>query len=53
MKKFLLTVYLLLLGVSLFAQLPENEISALKDLYTATQGDSWNQQWDLNEFQWD
>ncbi len=49
MNRFLLTVYLLLLGASLFAQVPKNELQALTDLYHSTNGKEWNQSWDLKK----
>lgn len=47
MKRLLLTVYLFLLGVALFAQIPQTELTALTDLYNSTQGERWNQSWDI------
>ncbi len=49
MKRLLLTAYLFLLGVALFAQIPQTEITALTDLYNQTNGDHWNQSWDMNK----
>ncbi|HAT63459.1 MAG TPA: hypothetical protein DCS66_02505 [Flavobacteriaceae bacterium] len=49
MKKLTLTIYLLLISVSLFAQIPESELNALKDLYQTTQGDQWKLSWPMNE----
>lgn len=49
MKKFSLAIYLFLISVSLFAQIPQTELSALKDLYNATQGDQWKLSWPINE----
>ena len=49
MKKLTLTIYLLLISVSLFAQIPESELNALKDLYQSTQGDQWKLSWPINE----
>jgi hypothetical protein len=46
MKRLLLTAYLFVSGVALFAQIPQTELSALVDLYNHTQGDNWNQSWD-------
>lgn len=48
MKRLLLTAYLFVSGVALFAQIPQTELSALVDLYNNTQGDNWNQSWDMN-----
>jgi len=47
-KKLILTIYLLLIGFAIFAQVPAQEKEALLDLYTATQGENWNQSWELN-----
>lgn len=49
MNKLLISIYLLLLSVSLFAKIPAHEVQALKDFYLATQGDEWNQSWDLDQ----
>lgn len=49
MKKFSLAIYLFLISASLFAQIPESEVNALKDLYFTTQGDQWKLSWPINE----
>lgn len=49
MKRLLLTVYLFLLGVALFAQIPQTELKALTDLYLSTNGDQWNKSWDMDK----
>ena len=48
MKKALLTPVLALFSVVLIAQVSSKEKEALLDLYVATNGDSWNQSWDLS-----
>ena len=49
MKTFITLFFALLFNLALFAQVSESEATALRDLYTATQGDNWNQKWNLNE----
>ena len=47
MNRLLISIYLLLLSVSLFANIPAHEVQALKDFYQATAGDNWNRSWDF------
>ena len=47
MKQLLPALSFFLLGFSLFAQIPDSELNALKDLYHNTQGENWNQSWDI------
>jgi len=49
MNKLLISIYLLLLSVSLFAKIPAHEVQALTDLYQATHGESWTKNWDLDK----
>ncbi|MDC8004639.1 hypothetical protein POV27_11310 [Aureisphaera galaxeae] len=49
MKRRLTILFTLLVTLQVFAQVPNSELQAMKDLYAQTQGDSWNQKWDLNE----
>jgi len=49
MKNIQLTVIFFFLSFSLFAQISISEKQALQDLYTSTNGDSWNTSWDLNQ----
>ncbi|MFC7357455.1 leucine-rich repeat domain-containing protein [Jejudonia soesokkakensis] len=49
MKKILLTPVLLLVTLSLFAEVSNSEKQALVDLYIATNGENWTNTWDLNE----
>ena len=48
MNKLLISIYLLLLSVSLFANIPAHEVQALKDFNLATAGSDWNRAWDLS-----
>ncbi|MBL4663965.1 MAG: hypothetical protein JKY22_10545 [Flavobacteriaceae bacterium] len=48
MKTLLTIFFTLLLNLTMLAQISESEATALKDFYTATQGNEWNQKWDLN-----
>lgn len=48
MKTLATLFFALLFNLALFAQVSESEATALKDFYTATQGNNWNQKWDLN-----
>lgn len=48
MKKLLLTPVLLLFCILLTAQVSQKEKQALIDFYIATNGEKWNQSWDLN-----
>lgn len=48
MKKTLLTLYLILIGLAVVAQVPQLEREALIDFYEATNGPKWNQSWDLS-----
>lgn len=47
MKNIQLTIVFTLLSLSLFAQISISEKQALQDLYTSTNGDQWNNSWDL------
>jgi len=49
MKNIQLTVIFSLISLSFFAQISNSEKQALQDLYTSTNGDSWNTSWDLNQ----
>jgi len=49
MKTLLSIFFALLFSLSIFAQISESEATALKDFYTATQGDNWTQKWDLTK----
>jgi len=49
MKNIQLTIVFSLLSLSIFAQISNSEKQALQDLYTSTNGDSWNISWDLNQ----
>ncbi|MEZ4859360.1 MAG: hypothetical protein R2781_11175 [Flavobacteriaceae bacterium] len=49
MKLFYLTIYLFLLSITVSAQIPESELNALKDLYTATQGKHWKLSWPMDK----
>ncbi|GAB5400248.1 MAG: hypothetical protein Aureis2KO_18330 [Aureisphaera sp.] len=49
MKRKLTILFTLLLTCQIYAQVPNSELEAMNDLYQATQGDNWNQKWDLNE----
>ncbi|MBX2827370.1 MAG: hypothetical protein KTR22_04375 [Flavobacteriaceae bacterium] len=49
MKRLLTILFSLLVTLPVLAQVPNSELQAMQDLYQQTQGDSWNQQWDLNE----
>lgn len=49
MKNIQLTIVFSLLSLSLFAQISNSEKQALQDLYTSTNGDQWNNSWDLNQ----
>jgi hypothetical protein len=49
MKTIVTLFFALLLNLPLLAQVSESEATVLKDFYTATQGNQWNQKWDLTE----
>jgi len=49
MKTLLTLFFALLFSLSTIAQISESEATALKDFYTATQGDNWTQKWDLTK----
>ncbi len=49
MKNIQLIIVFSLLSLSLFAQISLSEKQALQDLYTSTNGDQWNNSWDLNQ----
>ncbi|MEL6810938.1 MAG: Two component regulator three Y domain protein [Bacteroidota bacterium] len=49
MKSLLTLFFALLINLSLGAQIAQSELNALKDFYTATHGDHWNQKWDLEQ----
>jgi len=49
MKTLQLTIIFSLLSISIIAQISNSEKQALQDLYTSTNGDSWNSSWDLNQ----
>lgn len=49
MKNIQLTIVFSFLSVVLFAQISNSEKQALQDLYTSTNGDSWNNSWDINQ----
>ncbi|MCF6306821.1 MAG: Two component regulator three Y domain protein [Flavobacteriaceae bacterium] len=49
MKNIQLTIVFTFLSFSLFAQISTSEKQALQDLYTSTNGNSWNTTWDLNQ----
>lgn len=47
--KILATLFFaLLINLPILAQVSESEATVLKDFHTATQGNHWNQKWDLN-----
>lgn len=48
MKIFTTLCILILVSVTTFAQVSENEKQALIDLYTATDGNNWNTTWNFN-----
>jgi len=49
MKRRLTILFALIFNLSLLAQISEIESAALVDLYTSTEGNNWNQKWDLNQ----
>ena len=49
MKNTQLTILLSLLSLTLFAQISTSEKQALQDLYSSTNGDQWNNSWDLSQ----
>jgi Leucine-rich repeat (LRR) protein len=49
MKRRLTILFALIFNLSLIAQISEMESAALADLYTSTDGNNWNQKWDLNQ----
>jgi Leucine-rich repeat (LRR) protein len=49
MKNTLLFFFALLVCATVVAQVSEKETLALQDLYNATDGNNWNQQWDLSQ----
>jgi len=49
MKNTKLTILFFLLSFSVFAQISNQEKQALEDLYTSTNGDQWNNSWDINQ----
>jgi Leucine-rich repeat (LRR) protein len=49
MKNRQLTIVFSLLSISLFAQISSTEKQTLQDLYTSTNGEQWNNSWDLNQ----
>ena len=49
MKNIQLTIVFSLLSLSLFAQISVSEKQVLQDLYTSTNGDQWNNSWDINQ----
>ena len=49
MKTLFSLFFALLFTITSVAQISENETAALKDFYRATQGDHWNQKWDLKK----
>ena len=55
MKNRHLTILFCLLSISIFAQISSSEKQALQDLYTTTNGDNWNNSWDINQpaTEWD
>lgn len=48
MKNLLTLFFALLLTTTLFAQVPQTELDALKDFYQATKGENWDQKWNLD-----
>lgn len=48
MKNRFIVICLFLLSTSIQAQIPEGELNALKDLYTATKGDQWKLSWPID-----
>ncbi|MCH9660371.1 MAG: hypothetical protein K0U54_05610 [Bacteroidetes bacterium] len=49
MKQIITSFFALAISVQLFAQIPTQETNALTDIYESTQGNQWNQQWDLSQ----
>lgn len=49
MKRLITFFFALLFNLVLFAQVSEAETAVLNDLYKSTQGNHWNQKWDLND----
>ena len=49
MKKITLSICISFVSVIIFAGIPLKEKQALIDLYTSTNGDQWNESWNLNE----
>ncbi len=49
MKNRLLNIVFCLLSFSIFGQISTSERQALQNLYTATNGDQWNNSWDINQ----
>ncbi len=49
MKRILTIFFALMFIIHGIAQIPASELAAMKDFYQQTQGDSWNQKWDLNQ----
>ncbi len=49
MKNKHLTILFYLVSISIFAQISNSEKQALQDLYAETNGDNWNNSWDLSK----
>ena len=49
MKHIQLTIVFCLLSFSIFSQISNQEKQALQDLYFSTNGDQWNNSWDINQ----
>ena len=47
MKTLLTSFFALLLTTTTYAEVPQAELNALKDFYEATQGENWDQKWNL------
>ena len=48
MKNYIIILLICLLSTVIIAQVSPSEKEALIDLYTSTNGDNWNNSWDLN-----
>ena len=49
MRSIQITIVFILVSLSVFSQISTTEIQALQDLYVATNGDNWNNSWDINK----
>jgi len=49
MKSIQITIVFIFVSLSVFSQISTTEMKALQDLYVATNGDNWNNSWDINK----